>query len=67
MKNLGQKTSKLKKVRKLIINVVDDVVLFENLNDFEPIELMGILHNAVSTADVLYKTKVMQMVEKASK
>lgn len=51
--------------QKLIINMVDDVVLFENLNDFKPIELIGILHNAVSTADVLYKTKVMQLVEKA--
>lgn len=53
--------------RKLIISIENDTVLFDNLNDFKPLEFMGILHNAVSTADVLYKTKVMQMVEKASK
>ena len=53
--------------RKLIISIENDTVLFENLNDFKPLEFMGILHNAVSTADVLYKTKVMQMIEKASK
>lgn len=53
--------------RKLIISIENDVVLFENINDFKPLEFMGILHNAVSTADVLYKTKVMQLVEKASK
>jgi hypothetical protein len=53
--------------RKLIISIENDTVLFDNLNDFKPLEFMGILHNAVSTADVLYKTKIMQMVEKASK
>lgn len=53
--------------RKLIISIKNDTVLFDNLNDFKPLEFVGILHNAVSTADVLYKTKVMQMVEKASK
>lgn len=53
--------------RKLIISIENDTVLFENLNDFKPLEFMGILHNAISTADVLYKTKVMQMVDKASK
>ena len=53
--------------RILIISIENDTVLFDNLNDFKPLEFMGILHNAISTADVLYKTKVMQMVEKASK
>ena len=53
--------------RKLIISIENDTVLFDNLNEFKPLEFMGILHNAVSTADVLYKTKVMRMVEKASK
>ena len=53
--------------RKLIISIENDTILFDNLNDFKPLEFMGILHNAVSTADVLYKTKVMQIVEKASK
>jgi hypothetical protein len=53
--------------RKLIISIKNDTVLFDNLNDFKPLEFMGILHNAVSTADVLYKTKIMQLVEKASK
>lgn len=53
--------------RKLIISVENNTVLFENLNDFTPMEFIGILHNAISTADVLYKTKVMQMVEKAVK
>jgi len=53
--------------RKLIISIENDTVLFDNLNDFKPLEFMGILHNAISTADVLYKTKVMLMVKKASK
>lgn len=53
--------------RKLIISIENNTVLFDNINDFNPLEFMGILHNAVSTADVLYKTKVMQMIEKASK
>jgi hypothetical protein len=53
--------------RKLIISIENDTVLFDNLNDFKPLEFMGILHNAISTADVLYKTKIMRMVEKAGK
>lgn len=64
---LGKSSAKPVSERKLIISIEKDVILFDNLNDFEPLEFMGILHNAVSTADVLYKTKVMQMVEKAGK
>jgi hypothetical protein len=65
--NQVQAEVKIESERKLIISIENDTVLFDNLNDFKPLEFMGILHNAVSTADVLYKTKIMQMVEKASK
>lgn len=59
--------AEVKPAQKLIISIENDTVLFDNLNDFKPLEFMGILHNAISTADVLYKTKVMQMVDKAIK
>jgi hypothetical protein len=65
--NQGQAEVKSDGERKLIISIKNDTVLFDNLNDFKPLEFMGILHNAISTADVLYKTKIMQLVEKASK
>jgi hypothetical protein len=56
------------KKKQLIINIEDDgLVNFENLKDFEQIELIGILHCAVATVDVLYKTKLMQFLGVVSK
>lgn len=50
------------KKKQLIINIEENgLVNFENLNDFEQIELIGILYCAMATTDVLYKTKIMQL------
>lgn len=56
------------KERKLIIGVEDNgLVSFENLQDFTQLELVGVLHLALATADVLYKTKLMRSVDAAMK
>jgi len=49
--------------RKLIIEIYKSgAILFENLQEFNQIELLGVIEAAKNTVDVLYKTKVCEMI-----
>jgi hypothetical protein len=52
--------------KKLILVIEDDgQILFENLQEFKRVELMGVLHCALASADVIYKTKTMQTIKES--
>ena len=51
-------------MKKLTIGIdKGGLVTFENLQEFEQIELMGTLYCALSTAEVLYKTKLITAID----
>jgi len=51
-------------LKKLTIGIdKGGLVTFENLQEFEQIELMGILYCALSTAEVLYKIKLVKVID----
>ena len=51
-------------MKKLTIGIdKGGLVTFENLQEFEQIELMGILYCALSTAEVLYKIKLVKVID----
>lgn len=57
----------MEKTKQLILNVDKEsgIITFDNLEDFEQIEVLGILHCALASADVIYKTKVMSKINEA--